>query len=61
VMQHVATLSPLNWALNGYYDIFIRGGGISEIMPELLKLACFFLATVVVTGLYMKVKNPMSK
>jgi ABC-2 type transport system permease protein len=61
VMQHVATFSPLNWALNGYYDIFIRGGGLKEILPELLKLLIFFLSSIVITGIYMKVKNPMSK
>ncbi|MEI7499889.1 MAG: ABC transporter permease [Bacteroidota bacterium] len=61
VMQHVAALSPLNWALSGYYDIFIRGGGLKEIMPDLLKLAGFFLISILITGLYMKIKNPMSK
>ena len=60
-MQHVATLSPLNWALSGYYDIFIRGAGVKEILPESAKLLGFFFASVIVTGLYMRVKNPMSK
>ena len=61
VMQHVAGLSPLNWALSGYYDIFIRGASVVEILPECLKLLGFFFGAITITGIYMKFHNPMSK
>ena len=61
VMQHVATLSPLNWALTGYYDIFIRGSGLREILPECIKLLVFFLVSIFITAIYFKVKNPLNK
>ena len=60
-MQHVSALSPLNWALNGYYDILVRDGGLKEILPETIKLAGFFLGTILITTIYRKVKNPMNK
>lgn len=61
VMKQVASLSPLNWALSGFYDIFLRGGGIKEIIPELVKLAAFFVITVLITAIYWKTKNPMNR
>jgi ABC-2 type transport system permease protein len=61
VMQHVSILSPLNWALTGYYDIFIRGGNLTEIMPECIKLMVFFVVSILITALYFKIKNPMNK
>jgi ABC-2 type transport system permease protein len=60
-MQHFATFSPLNWALNGYYTIFLRGGGIREIFPDILRLLIFFLVMISVTAFYRKLKNPLNK
>ena len=54
-------LSPLNWALTGYYDIFIRGSGLREIMPECIKLLVFFLVSIFITAIYFKIKNPLNK
>jgi ABC-2 type transport system permease protein len=60
-MQHVSILSPLNWALTGYYDIFIRGGDLKEIMPECIKLLVFFLVSILITAIYYKIKNPLNR
>lgn len=51
VMQGLANISPLSWALEGFLDIFVRGGRLSEVLPESLQLltfavACFALASV---------------
>lgn len=48
-MQQLAELSPFSWGLDGFLDIFIRGGGIREVLPEAGRLlgfglACFVLA-----------------
>jgi ABC-2 type transport system permease protein len=60
-MQTVASLSPLNWALNGYYDVFLRGGGVVQILPESLKLLLFAIAAISGTALYWKFNNPMRR
>lgn len=39
LMQLVSRFSPLNWALDGFYGLFVRGGGWHEILcPSLLLL-----------------------
>jgi ABC-2 type transport system permease protein len=41
LMQKLAMLSPLSWGLDGFLDVFVRGGGISEALPEMLGLLAF--------------------
>lgn len=48
-MQQLAAFSPLSWGLDGFLDIFIRGGGVRAVLPEAARLAgfgltCFVLA-----------------
>ena len=48
-MQQIAALSPLSWGLDGFLDIFIRGGGVREVLADAARLAgfgltCFVLA-----------------
>jgi ABC-2 type transport system permease protein len=42
-MRLASVISPLNWGLEGFMDIFVRGGGILDILPELGLFALFFL------------------
>lgn len=37
-MQTLAVISPMSWGLQGFLDIFLRGGGMSEVWPEALSL-----------------------
>ncbi|MCK9219808.1 MAG: ABC transporter permease [Bacteroidales bacterium] len=60
-MQLVAGFSPLNWALTGYYTIFIRSGGLMEILPQIFKLSLFFIVSVVITFAFRTIKNPLNK
>ncbi len=46
LMQKVSMLSPLNWALVGYYDVLLRNVGISEILSYVLLLMGFFLICI---------------
>ncbi len=48
-MQQIAALTPFSWGLDGFLDIFIRGGGLHEVVPEAGQLfgfgvVCFALA-----------------
>jgi ABC-2 type transport system permease protein len=45
IMRNLSNLSPLKWALEGFYKLFIRGSGISEILVPSLQLIVFFIAT----------------
>ena len=55
-MRSAAAFSPLNWAWSGFMDIFLRGGNIMEILPELTKLILFFVVMIGLAGLYRKFK-----
>jgi ABC-2 type transport system permease protein len=59
-MRIVATYSPLNWAHTGFYDIYLRGGSLPEIFPEILKLMIFFGVMITIAWLYRKWKPPIS-
>lgn len=54
MMQNVGRLSPLNWGLEGFNDIFLRGGGMSEIYVESLLLITFFFLTIFIAFFYNK-------
>lgn len=41
VMQDLAVLSPLAWGLDGFLDVFVRGGGVADVLPEGLALLAF--------------------
>jgi ABC-2 type transport system permease protein len=54
-MQQLAELTPFSWGLEGFLDIFIRGGGVHEIVPEVVRLlgfgaACFAFAILRFNG-----------
>jgi ABC-2 type transport system permease protein len=57
LMRKISAFSPLNWSLTGFYDLFLRGGGIKEIWPEVLKLLVFFLGTMAVTSIVNRKKR----
>lgn len=41
LMQEVAMISPLSWGLDGFLDVFVRGGGVLDVLPEALGLLAF--------------------
>jgi ABC-2 type transport system permease protein len=48
LMQDLAVLSPLAWGLDGFLDVFVRGGGVPDILPEALSLLTFSSLCLVV-------------
>ena len=60
VMRHVAVISPLNWGITGFYNIFLRQGDLYTIMTPALKLLAFFLTSVLFTIIYRKFKSPLN-
>ena len=57
LMQVISNISPLNWGLTGYYTIILRNGGVVDILPQLVLLAAFFMASVATAWLYVKIKG----
>jgi ABC-2 type transport system permease protein len=57
VMQTLSNLSPMNWGLNAFYDVFLRNTGFMEILPETGLLFLFFIATTLIAILYNEKKN----
>lgn len=56
-MQTLSNISPMNWGLNAFYDVFLRNSGLKELLPELTLLFLFFIATSVIAIIYNNRKN----
>jgi ABC-2 type transport system permease protein len=41
ILQQIGMVSPFSWALEGFFDVFLRGGGVPEVLPELGGLLAF--------------------
>lgn len=57
VMQTLSHISPMNWGLNAFYDVFLRHTGFIEILPEIGLLFLFFIATTLIAIVYNEKKN----
>ena len=45
MMQKISLFSPLSWGLNAFLDVFVRGGNLRSILPDITLLLLFFLVT----------------
>jgi ABC-2 type transport system permease protein len=52
VMRNISSISPLNWGLEAFYGVFIRGLGFSGIAIQAVKLIFFFVTCVGVSFYY---------
>ena len=46
LMQKISLFSPLSWGLNAFLDVFIRGGNLRSVLPDITLLMLFFLVTM---------------
>jgi ABC-2 type transport system permease protein len=56
-MVKISRLSPLNWGLNAYYDIFLRNEPIAGILHYVLYLLAFALVCILAAWLYNRYKS----
>jgi len=42
-MQKVSSWSPLNWGLNAFQELLVRGNGLEVLYPDLVRLILFFV------------------
>ncbi|HEX7340771.1 MAG TPA: ABC transporter permease [Rhodanobacteraceae bacterium] len=52
-LQTLSHYSPMQWGLQGFLDIFLRGGGIGMAWNEAAKLVVFAFTCLLATGLWM--------
>lgn len=53
-MQSISVVSPLAWGLNGSLDVFVRGGGLADVLPESAALTAFFGICVFIAWLWQR-------
>lgn len=46
IMRKISAFSPLNWGVNGYYEVFLRNASVLEVLPDILKLFAFFILCI---------------
>jgi len=56
-MRSISSFSPLNWSLDGYYNLFLRGYGVKDILVDAAKLISFFIATMAIASLVNRAKR----
>ena len=57
VMRNISVWSPLNWSLEGFYKLFLRGGHVPHILPDAFKLLLFFFATMSISYFFNRKKR----
>lgn len=57
IMQKISIISPLNWGLESFYDIFLKNGNLIDILPEISTLLLFFIITILIAFFYEKSKR----
>jgi ABC-2 type transport system permease protein len=53
-MQIIGHLSPLSWAFDAFNVIFLRGGGLSELVPHIIPLGIFSVVCLAIAVLMMR-------
>lgn len=56
-MQALTVVSPMAWALEGYWDLLLRGGGASTVLPECAALLGFASVCLAIAGACYQVRN----
>lgn len=46
ILQTISRFSPLNWGLESFIDLFLRGASTAAIMPHVVRLIAFAIATL---------------
>jgi len=57
IMRMISQLSPLNWGLDGFYALFLRGEGLLDILPQFIKLIGFFTLCLMLAVVAHKIKK----
>lgn len=53
-MQDLADISPMSWGLEGFLDIFLRNGSVSDVLPKCISLAGFGVVMLTLTLIFLR-------
>ena len=53
-MQDLANMSPMSWGLEGFLDIFLRNGSVSDVLPKSLSLFIFGIVMLTLTVILLR-------
>lgn len=56
-MRAISAFSPLNWSLEGFYELFLRGGDVSSVIGYAVKLMVFFFVMMGIAALVNRLKK----
>lgn len=59
LMQDISAFSPLNWALESFLEVIVKGGGIDEVGLHVAKLCFFAIICFCVSYLLLKRKSEL--
>lgn len=54
VMQKITVISPMGWGLDAFLDIFVRGGGVRDILAASAALLIFAAVCAITAGVRFK-------
>ncbi len=57
VMKTISMVSPLNWGLSAFHEIFLRNGNLASIVDNAIRLLVFFGLTMLVAYLVDKKRS----
>ena len=58
--RELSVVSPLNWGLNGFYDILVRNAGLSQVIHYAIFLLLFSTGCLLLALYYQKVNKENS-
>jgi ABC-2 type transport system permease protein len=53
-MQDIANISPMSWGLEGFLDIFLRNGGVSDVLSKSLSLIILGVVMLALTVILLR-------
>jgi len=54
MMQKISVVSPLAWGLTAFQEIFVRGGSLRAVIPQLSYLTLFFAVAIAIAGVALR-------
>ena len=54
LLRHLSEISPMNWGIHGFYDVFLRNATTLDILPYIIKLLGFYGVCIVISVLFRK-------
>lgn len=54
LLRQISEISPMNWGIHGFYDVFLRNATTIDILPYVIKLFAFYGVCIVISILFRK-------